>query len=319
MQARAAKGGQGMAQDRPLAAAGAMLAGLVIIGFTDNYVRVIAEAHGLWQFHVVRSVMVAPLLLVGARMLGLRLWPRRPGPVAVRSLLHASAMLVYFGCLAVLPVAVVAAGLYTAPIFVLLIERFAFGIRFGVWRVLAVALGFAGVLLMLGPGTAGVAPGLVALPVGAAVLYGLGNLATRHWCDGESALTLTAGFFAALFGVGALGLAAVTLWAPAVPDGPAGFVLRGWQAFDGPFLFWTLVQATGSLVGVALMVRAYQMADTSKVSVFEYALLPIGAAWGFVLWAEVLPLAAWLGIALIFASGAVIALRSKGARSEATA
>ncbi|MEM1506541.1 EamA family transporter, partial [Domibacillus sp. 8LH] len=81
----------------------------------------------------------------------LRLRPvdRRAG--AARPAIHCTAMLVYFGALALLPVAQVAAGLFTAPIFVLVISRFVYGERIGPVRVLAVLTGFAGVLLVLGP------------------------------------------------------------------------------------------------------------------------------------------------------------------------
>ncbi|HBU14498.1 MAG TPA: EamA/RhaT family transporter, partial [Gemmobacter sp.] len=51
--------------------------------------------------------------------------------VVARSAIHGCAMLIYFGALAFLPVAQVAAGLFTAPIFVLLISRFAYGHHIG--------------------------------------------------------------------------------------------------------------------------------------------------------------------------------------------
>ena len=41
--------------NRPLAAAGMILIYAGLIGFTDNYVRVIAAEGGLWQFRVVDS------------------------------------------------------------------------------------------------------------------------------------------------------------------------------------------------------------------------------------------------------------------------
>ena len=47
-----------------------IVGGMAVIGFTDNFVRVIAEDAGLWQFHLLRSAMALPLL--GARRLGLR-------------------------------------------------------------------------------------------------------------------------------------------------------------------------------------------------------------------------------------------------------
>jgi drug/metabolite transporter (DMT)-like permease len=299
--------------NRPLAAAVAMLAGMAIIGFTDNYVRVIAAEGGLWQFHLTRTAMALPLLVVASLSAGIRLRPQRWRPVVLRSFLHSTSMLVYFGCLAFMPVAEVAAGLFTAPIFVLLISRLAFGRRFGIWRLVAVLVGFLGVVLMVGP--RGLSP-LVVLPVAAAVLYGLGNIATREWCEGETTGTLTFGFFAALGIWGAVGLLGLGLWPQETLAGADGFPLRGWTAPSGVFLFWTLVQAVGSLAGVALMVRAYQLGEAGQVAVYEYSLLVFGAAWGWLLWGEVLSVSAAVGILLIALSGAIIALRSRSASNH---
>lgn len=296
--------------NRTLAAAGAILIYATIIGFTDNYVRIIAAEAGLWQFHAVRSVMALALFLAAAPVLGLRLWPRDLRAVAARSLVHGTAMLFYFGGLAFLPVAVVAAGLFTAPIFVLLLSRFAYGERIGPFRIAAVALGFIGTLLVLDPGEGTLSPVLIA-PVIAGFLYALGNLATRRWCAGESAETLTAGFFAMLGIYGVIGMAVLALAAPEVPGGTAGFVLRGWVWPSAGFLGWTFVQAAGSLLGILMMVKGYQLAEASRVAVFEYTILPLAAFWSWFLWGEMLGARALLGIVLIIAAGTLIALRSK--------
>ena len=150
--------------NRTLAAAGAVLIYACAIAFTDNHVRVIAADAGLWQFHATRTAMALVILGLVAVPLGLRLRPRRFGGVFARSAIHGAAMLIYFGALAFLPVAQVAAGLFTAPIFVLLISRFAFGHPIGPVRVFAVAMGFAGVLLVLGPSALGGASAAALLP-----------------------------------------------------------------------------------------------------------------------------------------------------------
>jgi drug/metabolite transporter (DMT)-like permease len=299
------------ASDRTLAAAGLTLIYATIIGFTDNWVRVIAADGGLAQFHLTRSLMAAVLLAVAAPLFGLRLRPQRWRPVAARSVVHAAAMVVYFGALAFLPVALVAAGLFTAPIFVLLLSRFAFGHALGPVRIVAVGAGFAGVLLVLGPEALRGATLAALLPVVAGALYALGNLATREWCGEESAETLLAGFFLALGVFGAIGLAALTLWPVAVAPGVEGFPLRGPVWPSGTFLFWTFVQAAGSLLGVGLVIRAYQMADAGRVSVLEYAILPASAFWGWAIWGERLAPLAWAGMVLIAAAGAMIALRAR--------
>jgi drug/metabolite transporter (DMT)-like permease len=298
------------APNRTLAAAGAVLIYASLIGFTDNFVRVIAQDTGLWQFHATRSAMAFVLLGILAAPLGLTLWPRRFSAVAARSAIHGAAMLIYFGALAFLPVAQVAAGLFTAPVFVLLIQRFAYARRIGPMQMVAVALGFGGVVLVLGPAALGGATLAAGLPVLAGALYALGNIATREWCRGESAETLLAGFFAALGVLGIIGLIVIALIAPGVVSGPAGFVLRGavWPSL--PVLWWTFVQAAGSLLGVGMVIKAYQIADASRVSVFEYVVLPASALWGWIIWGESLGWQAALGMGLIALAGALIARQS---------
>jgi drug/metabolite transporter (DMT)-like permease len=293
-----------------LVAACLVLAFATVIGFTDNFVRVIAAEAGLWQFHLVRSVMIVVMLAMVARPLGLDLRPKRLKAVVARSALHGVALMIYFGSLAFLPVAQVAAGLFTAPIFVLLISRFVYGHRIGIVRVLAVAVGFLGVGLVLGrEAIAGLSlPAL--MPVIAGAFYAMGNIATREWCAEETTETLTLGFFAGIGSFGLIGLIALTLFPVAVPEGTAGFVARGWVWPSAAFYGWTFVQAAGSLIGVAMLMRAYQIAEASRVSVFEYLALPLAAFWGWTLWGETLGLWAALGMGCIALAGAMIALRA---------
>lgn len=298
-------------KDRTLMAAGLISIYAFVIGFTDNYVRVIAEEAGLWQFHLTRSCMTAVLLGLGAVVLGWRIRPRNWGAVVARSAIHGSAMVIYFGALAFLDVALVAAGLFTAPIWVLLISRFAYGHAIGPVRVIAVALGFVGVILVLGPEALGGASLAALLPIIAGALYAMGNIATREWCGEESAQTLLAGFFGALGVIGALGMVALMLMPLDVPAGPDGFLQRGPVWASGEFYFWTAVQAVGSLIGVGFMIRAYQITDASRASVLEYIILPASAFWTWVIWGKGLEPLAVFGMVLIVAAGSMIALRAK--------
>lgn len=300
---------QARRSDRTLAAAAMILGYAVVIGFTDNYVRVIAAEAGLWQFHAARGAMALTLLALLAWPLGLRLRPVNAGAVAARSAIHGTAMLAYFGCLAFLPVATVAAGLFTAPIFVLLISHFAFGHPVGPFRIAAVALGFVGVVLVLGPAAGQRIGPATVLPVAAGALYALGNLATREWCARESAETLLAGFFLTLGIFGLVGIGVIGLWLPATPAGTDGFVLRGASPLTPTFLFLTFVQAAGSLLGVGLMIRAYQIAEASRVAIFEYVILPASAIWTYLIWGEALSPRAAAGMVLIFLAGLLIVLR----------
>lgn len=294
-----------------LAAGGAVLVYAVLIGFTDNFVRLIAAETGLWQFHAMRTAMAAVLFLLAARPLRLRLAPHDWPALALRSAMHAGAMLIYFGCLAFLSVAQTAAGLFTAPIFVLIFSRFWFGHALGPVRIAAVALGFLGVILVLQPGTSSPLGWASLLPVAAGALYALGNLATREWCPQESASAMTLGFFLALGLSGLIGMGVLAVWTPVVPAGADGFILRGWTAPSNPVLFWTFVQAIGSMIAVGCMVKAYQLAEASRVSIFEYVILPVSAGWSWLLWGETIAVVAWLGMGLIVAAGVMIAVRGR--------
>ncbi|NPD14578.1 DMT family transporter [Xinfangfangia sp. D13-10-4-6] len=299
-----------LAPERIIPAVGLTLIYAAMIGFSDNYVREIADDTGLWQFHLTRSLMALMLMALVAIPLGLRLRPRNPLAVAARASLQGIAIIIYFGAIAFMPVAVAAAGLFTAPIFVLLISRLVYGEHIGPARIIAVLLGFAGVVLVLGPQALSHAGPAALLPVMAGALYALANIATRRWCADESAECLLAAFFISLGLLGAMGLAALALWPLPVAEGTDGFVTRGavWPGAD--YLLWMLMHASFSAIGVGLCTRAYLMADASRISVVEYMVLPTSAFWGWIIWQEQLGLATWAGIILIILAGAVIALRA---------
>ena len=292
--------------NRPGMAAMSVLAGMACLGLTDNFVPLLTERGSLWQFHMLRGLM-ALALLGGLVMLGFgRLTPRRLAAVLGRSVFTAGAMLIYFGCLAVLPIGVVVAGLFTSPLFVLLIGIVFQGQRVGPFRILAVLIGFAGALLVIRPDPAALDP-VAFLPILAAVFYAIGAVATRAWCEGESTLTLTGGFFAMLTIFGAVGL---ILLPAGGPVGDSGFVLRGWVPVDGGLIFWTAVQAVGSLAGIAFIFRGYQLGDAGQVAVFEYSLLVFASFWAWILWGQTVSGLGLLGMVLIALAGSIIALRS---------
>ena len=291
---------------KPGLAALSILAGMFTLGLTDNFVPHISERGSLWQFHFVRSLMAFAVLLALVALGYGSLRAKRPVAVLGRSLFQAGAMLIYFGCLSLLPIGVVVAGLFTAPLFVVLISILFQGKSVGPFRWAAVVIGFVGALMVIRPDPAALDP-VAFLPILAGLLYAVGAVATRAWCEGESTLTLTAGFFGVLGVFGLIGIFAVNAEAPA---GHAGFVLRSWGPLDGPMLFWFAVQAVGSLLGIGLIFRGYLMGEASHVAVFEYSLLVFASFWAWVLWGQTVPALGLLGMALIALAGTVIALRS---------
>ncbi|MFV2003186.1 MAG: DMT family transporter [Paracoccaceae bacterium] len=282
---------------------------MLILGFIDNFFGEISQDGGLWQFHVTRTLMALPILFVAARVSGRSLRPKNLSRVVARSLVLSAGLMIYFGGLGRLPIAQVGAGLFTSPIWMLLFSMLFFKVRVGLWRVAAMALGFGGVLVILRP-DAGALSLLSLAPLLAGALYALGMMATRYWCGPENVLVLTVGLFVALGMWGVIGLGVFSIWPPEGADS-TNFVLRGWVQPTPRFLFWSLVQAVGSLVGVTLLSRAYQLGEPSYIAVFEYSFLLFAAFWAFVLWGQRVDLAGALGIAAIIVSGSIIALRAR--------
>jgi drug/metabolite transporter (DMT)-like permease len=285
-----------------------MVGCMAIIGLIDNYVKLIADEAGLWQFHFLRSVMVCGMLMLGAGVMGWQIRPKRWQGVAVRSICGAISMGVYFGALAFLPIAQVGAGLFTAPLFVLLFSVVFFGQRIGVWRVVAAVVGFAGVMMVLKLDVSTMEL-VTVLPMLAGGTWALTALSTRYLCEGEETVTLLFWFFFALGVLGAIGLA---LMASGLGDGRS-FVTTGWVAPTFVFWKWTIVQAVFSMIGVGMLTRAYQVGETSYIAVFEYSFLIFASFWGWMLFGDSLDVWGMIGIAMIIASGAVIALRSSDA------
>jgi drug/metabolite transporter (DMT)-like permease len=294
---------------RPVLAALLVLGAMALFGLIDNFMRLAAETGGLWQFHFLRAIVALVILAPLAWMLGATLRPRAPGRVLLRSTLNSVAMVIYFGCLGFMPIAQVVAGLFTAPIFVVLFSVLLFGERIGPRRILAVALGFVGIILALRP-EAGDLSLLSAVPVLAGALYGLGNLVTRRWLGDEGTLALLGGFFGMMMVWGALGCLFLLLWPLPVPAGAEGWATRGWVAPEGLFLVMIIVQGVGSLLGVGLSIKAYQLADATMVAVFENTLLVFATLWAFILWGEAPDALGLAGLALITAAGVIIALRT---------
>lgn len=287
-----------------------MLIAMVIIGLIDNYVIVIAEQSSLWQFLSLRAAMAIPMVALLA-MLGFgKMRPKSLVKVCIRGGLMASGMLCYFGALGFMSISLALAGLFTAPIFVLLISAFLLKQRVGPRRIAAVAMGFVGILLVIGPNFSELG-WVVLVPVFGGLLYASGSVATRAMCSEETNFAMLWSMFAVQGTAATVGLVIVSLVAPDAPVGADGYLLRGWVWPIDEALPWIAVQAAGSVVAVAFLIRAYQVAEASVVTVFEYSVFIFGPFFAWMLWGETLGLQEGLGIALISGAGIIIAFRSE--------
>jgi drug/metabolite transporter (DMT)-like permease len=299
-----------MPPDRQLHAAAIMICAMAIIGVIDNFIAPLSRHVGLWQFHLMRALIAWPLVAV-LPLFGLGgLMPLRFWAVALRSLLVGISMLFYFSALAMMPIAQALAGLFTSPIFILLISASLMGQRVGLWRIIAVTIGFIGIILVLQPIPSEFNLNIL-IPVCAGFFYALGAIATRQLCVGESTVALLAGMWVTLGFFGALGTVTLLVLPMWQPGEEAQFVTRPWVWPMWDALPLVLLQAIGSVCGVFMIIKAYQLGDPSYVSVFEYSVMIFGPLFAWIAFGQ--PVGDWqvLGIVLISSAGIIIALRSR--------
>ncbi len=291
------------------AAALTMMAAMLVIGCIDNFISLIAIDSGLWQFQILRSAMGLPLIILASVFGFGTLWALRIWAVALRSFFVAFAMLFYFGSLAFMPLAQALAGLFTSPIFILLITAFILREPVGPARIFAVLLGFIGILLVLDSDWSTL-NWISFLPVVGGVFYAMGAVATRQLCEGESTLSMLAMLFIIQAVIGALALAFLGQFEFTVLEGAAGFIQRGWVWPVSAALPFILLQAVGSVLGVGLIIRAYQIGTASYVAIYEYSVFISGPFFAWMLFGQTVTALQAGGIILIAAAGIVIAIRS---------
>ena len=299
----------------PMLASVLMVSSMAIIGVIDNFVIRLAESIGLWQFHMSRAMLMLPLI-AGLSLLGLgTLRPQRFGIVVIRSVLITIAMLFYFSSLALMPIAQALAGLFTSPIFVLLISALMLKQQIGPWRILAVMVGFAGILCVLQPD-----PGdfdvLTLLPVAGGFFYALSAIVTRTHCANESTVALLAAMIMTLGLAGAIGLAFFTLFPAVSPEGPDGFVTRGWVWPMDLALPWVMIQAVGSTIAVFMLIKAYQLGEPSYVAVFEYSVMIFGPMFAWIAMGQTIGVMQVTGIGLIATAGVLLGWRAGRTSAE---
>ena len=283
-----------------------MVTGMAILGIIDNFMKFIAVEISLWQFHFVRSLIAVPVIVLFGLLAGWDLKPKRLWPVLGRNMFLTGAMFVYFGCLGFFPIAAVAAGLFTAPVLVMFIDAIWSRRAIGPIRLATAFVGFIGTILVLKPDVGGLSWANL-IPVSAGLMYAIGNVATRKWCEGESAVSLLWSYMFLMLIFGGLGL--VYLYFN--PGDPSSYLTRGWVWPSVGVWVWIWLQAVFSLVGIGFIMKAYLIGEVTYVSIFEYSMLIFASIAAWVLFGDRLGPLGFVGIWLIIITGIVISLRSK--------
>ena len=284
--------------------------GVFIFSLQDAIIKQVSGGYALTQVVFLRSCVGLPiLLLLVQREVGWRaLFSTQVLPLALRAFIMLGAYTAYYMAFPALPLADAVALYFTVPLFVTAMAAPVLGEHIG-WKVwAAVVLGFAGVLVMLQPGSGLFEPAAL-LSLISAALYGTAMLMARKM--GSQLPTSVMAFYQNGFFMLGAGCAAAVLQQLQVaqPSHPSlAFLVRPWlmpRLVDGSLIAICGVVAA---VGTMFLTAAYRVAKSSTVTPFEYTGILWAPLWGFLFFAEVPKFTTFVGAAIILVAG-LIAMR----------
>lgn len=200
----------------------------------------------------------------------------------LRAILKLCALVSFFYAFALASLADVTAIAFTSPIFVTIGAWLFLKEKLLALRIVAVAIGFAGVIFVLRPGQeSGIPTGLLFALAGAFLTAAI-QLILKPMTAKDSSETLVSWNLILLVPIAAI---------------PALFV---W-AMPSPFE-WAILAIQGVLgaLSMALATKAFSLADASLITPFDFLRLPFVAILGYFFFAETVPYTTWIGGAVIF-------------------
>lgn len=250
-----------------------------------------------------RSLFAIPVILLwlmlrgeGARVLR----THRPMGHFYRGFIGTTSMALGFAGTGMLPLPEVTAIGYAAPLLTVIFAAMFLGEEVRAFRLGAVALGLAGVMIVLWPRMGAVGEGLTtreqlgaALTLMGACFAALAQIFVRKLVQQEPAARVV--FW---FSVSSASLALLTI--------PYGWVIPGPRT---ALLLMTLGLLGG--VGQILLTSSYRYADASLVAPFEYASMLFALAIGYFWFAEVPTLPMLAGAGLVILAGVLIIWRER--------
>jgi drug/metabolite transporter (DMT)-like permease len=227
---------------------------------------------------VALCIVLAVALPAGAaklrtRHIGIHLW---------RNLFHLGGQASWVIALGALPLAMVFAIEFTAPIFTALLASFMLKERMNSGRLVMLALGFTGVLVILRPGFAIVQPAALVMLFGS-FCFAVQMIGTKRLSGVDSPL--------------------VVLFWMSVLQSPLclAAALPGWTAPTWADLPWIVVMGCGSFTAHYCLTTAMRHADAMVVVPVDFFRLPLIAVVGALFYDEPFDPMVFLGAALIFA------------------
>lgn len=297
--------------DRPAIGIALCVFGQFLGAVQDLVIKWFSGDYSVLQIVFVRGVVALPLIFLVARLAGGRLTIRcaRPGLLITRGALGFFTYLAYYMALAALPLVQVVTIVFAAPIIVTVMSAVMLKEPVGARRWSALAVGFAAVVIVVGP-SGDFRHLATILALLAAVTYAGQNLLTRVIGTDEEPWTVMLYTMLAFITGSVMAGVLVAIFAPvfiatgAAAGNPAlQFLLRPWVApplVDGLLM---LFLGFNTVLAHYCMVRAYRETPVSVVAPFEYTYLIWAVLFGYLIWAETPRVATLFGVALLVASG----------------
>ena len=284
--------------------------GVLVFSLQDAIIKQVSDGYALTEVVFIRSCVAAPILFgLVLRESGWRaLFASHLDTLVLRALVMFGAYAAYYMAFPALPLADAVALYFTVPLFVTALAGPMLGERNGwpVWA--AVLMGFAGVMVMLQPGTGLFNPAAL-LSLLAAAFYGLAMLMARK--HGSSLSAAVMGFYQNGVFLAGSALVALVLHLLGIAHAvhpSIVFVVRPWTVpslLDGCMIALCGVVAS---IGIMFLTSAYRVARASTVTPFEYTGILWAPLWGFLFFNEVPRTTTVAGAAVIVIAG-LIALR----------
>jgi drug/metabolite transporter (DMT)-like permease len=211
----------------------------------------------------------------------------------LRALMFMTMTGINFWALQYLQLTVTSSIFFAVPLIIALVSATAFGEKLDTGRWVAIVAGFAGVLVIVHPGSADFHPAML-LSVVNAILYAIFMMMTRRLAAYDSPETIQY--------LPALGAAI----------GLAPFAFAAWDAPTG-WLEWTLACTMGVLGGVGhyLLALAHRYAPSSVIAPFLYQQVIYMALFGYLVFGDVPGAGVWLGAPIVISSGLYLFTRER--------
>jgi drug/metabolite transporter (DMT)-like permease len=270
-----------------------MSVAMLVVPFADGLAKYLSADYSplflSWARYAAASAIVLPL---AAARGGGRLFPaERVGAHTLRTVFLVIAMTLYFLALARIPLASAVSAYFVGPIVAAVLAVAVLKERLTVRKMLSLALGFVGSLVILKPGGT-IEPGLF-MAFGSGLFFALYMIATRQASKDSDPLATLA--FQCVVGTLLLTPQAIASWSTPAP-GDLVF-------FAGLGVF--------SAVGHLLSIAAFRLSDASMLAPLVYVELIGAAAIGYLAFHEVPGPSTLIGAGLIVAAGLTLVRRSR--------